>query len=191
MLGAPGFDMLPTFASLEPFYRWVSRSFKLGEAEEERAPMHEVETIDRIVMEAMKDHGGKENLVGVLGFSQGARISAGMLLRQQLEIRQRGSSDWKLKFGVVIGGPYPPIGLVPEDIELDYTVMSQLPSVHAWGRSDHLRSGCKEMADICDSSNTFVMDFEGGHHLPLTDHEADELCNLIVEAWHAGGGKEQ
>jgi pimeloyl-ACP methyl ester carboxylesterase len=114
-----------------------------------------------------------------------------------LEVRRGGRSEWGFKFAVVIGGPFPPMVLMGEGeedeaaVDLDYGVMRLVPTVHAWGRDDQVRRGAKEMAEAFDGLSTFVMDFEGGHHLPLTDPEADELCGLIVEAWHAGGGKDQ
>lgn len=184
--------MLPVFESLAPFHRWVSRRFKPTEGGDEIVPKAETRVVDEIILRAMEENGGREKFVGVMGFSQGARLAAGLVLRQQLEIKQLGRSEWGFKFGVVIGGPFPPMSLTGEEAtELDYSVMRQVPTVHAWGRDDQVRLGAKEMADACDGPNTFVMDFEGGHHLPLTDHEADELCDLIVDAWHAGGGKDQ
>jgi pimeloyl-ACP methyl ester carboxylesterase len=186
--GEPGWGMLPVFASLAPFHRWVSRRFKPGEGGVEATPADEVRVVDSIILRAMAEHGGRNSFVGVMGFSQGARLAAGLLLRQQLEIKHHGSSEWGFKFCVVIGGPFPPIGLMtPEDVELDYSVLRQVPTVHAWGRDDQVRQGAREMAHACDSPNTFVMDFEGAHHLPLKDSEADELCGLIVDAWHAAG----
>lgn len=188
--GEPGWGMLPTFESLTPFYRWVSWRFKVGSATVEQTPMDEVEVIDGIILKAMEENGGRDKFVGVMGFSQGARMAAGMLLRQQLEIKEYGFSKWNFQFGVIIGGPFPPISLTPEGVEVDYSVMGQIPTVHAWGREDHVGEGAKQMADACDSPHTFFMDFEGGHHLPLKDKEADELCGLIIEAWHAAGGED-
>jgi len=126
----------------------------------------------------------------VIGFSQGARLTPGLLLRQLLEIRDHGASRWKFKFGVVIGGPFPPISLTPPETEIDYELLKQIPTVHAWGKDDPVKGGCIPMRDTCDWMNTgsLFMDFEGGHHLPLKDHEAKDLCNLILEAWHASGG---
>lgn len=151
----------------------------------------EVKAMDEVILKTMEENGGPDSFVGVMGFSQGARLVAGMLLRQQMEIREFGASQWGFRFGVVIGGPFPPIGLTPEleVVEADYALLSQLPTVHAWGRDDHVRQGAKDMVDACDGPNTFFMDFEGGHHLPLRDQEADELSGLIVEAWHSGGGE--
>jgi predicted esterase len=189
--GDPGWDVMPTFESLKPFYRWVSRRFQIGDGGHEVTPQKEVQVIDQIILEAMEENGGRDSFVGVMGFSQGARLAAGMLLRQQLELRHYGASKWGFKFGVVIGGPFPPIALNAEGIELDYSVLGQVPTVHAWGRDDPVRWGAKDMADACDSPNTFVMDFAGGHHLPLVDEEAEELCGLIVDAWHASGGSDR
>jgi len=125
-----------------------------------------------------------------MGFSQGARLTPGILLRQLLEVRAYGESKWKFKFGVVIGGPFPPISLTPPDMEIDYELLKQMPIVNAWGRDDPVRAGCVPMRETCDwmGTGSLFMDFEGGHHLPLKDNEAKELCNLILEAWHASGG---
>jgi Serine hydrolase (FSH1) len=189
----PGWGMLPTFASLAPFHRWVSRRFKPDEGGDEYTPVEEVGVLDSLVLRLMEENGGRDSFVGVMGFSQGARLAAGMVLRQQMEIRQFGSSQWAFKFAIVIGGPNPPIVLTPEEQgwELDYTLLRHVATVHAWGRDDPVRHSAKQLAAVCDSPNTFIMDFEGGHHLPLTDREADELCGLIVDAWHADGGKDQ
>lgn len=183
--------MLPAFESCAPFYRWVSNRFQLGDGDVEVTPADEVAVVDEIILKAMEENGGRRSFVGVMGFSQGARLAAGMLLRQEMERRDRGYSDWGFRFGVVIGGPFPPIALRPDGVEVeDYGVMGQLPMVHAWGREDPVRFGAKDMVNACDGKDSFVMDFAGGHHLPLTDPEAQELSDLIVNAWHAGGGNE-
>ena len=180
--------MLPVFASCAPFYRWVSRRFKVGDSDVELTPADEVQAVDEILDKVITENGGYESFVGVIGFSQGARLTPGLLLRQLMEVRDHGRSKWNFKFGVMIGGPFPPISFTPPEMEIDYDLLKQIPTVHGWGRDDPVRGGCRPMADICDSPNTFVMDFEGGHHLPLKNEEANELCDLILEAWHASGG---
>lgn len=182
--------MLPVFASLAPFYRWVSRRFKVGERTTESTPADEVATIDELLLRAMDENGGRESFAGVMGFSQGARLTAGLLLRQQLEIETHGSSKWGFRFGVIIGGPFPPIGLTPDVAEMEYPIMSQVSTVHAWGREDPLKESARQLADVCDGPKTFVMDFDGGHHLPLKDDQAGQLCDLILDAWHAAGGRD-
>ncbi len=69
-----------------------------------------------------------------------------------------------------------------------YELLRMISIVHAWGRDDHVRSGCVEMHEMCDGDVCFQMDFEGGHHMPLKDVEAKDLCDLIRAAWFASGG---
>lgn len=217
--GTPGFGMLPVFASCAPFYRWVNRRFQAGESDVEVTPRGEVEAVDRVIVAAMEANGGVDSFRGLVGFSQGARLVAGLLLRQKIEERDLGASRWKFAFGVMIGGPFPPIAFplaktTNTDTETgadtatatspttttteeqddgtvkvaDYELLKQVPTVHAWGREDHVREGCLVLARACDSDHCFQMDFAGGHHLPLKDVEAKDLCDLIMAAWYAGGG---
>ncbi|KAJ9653779.1 hypothetical protein H2198_007068 [Neophaeococcomyces mojaviensis] len=187
--GTPGFGMLPVFASCAPFYRWVSRRFKLGEDEIEETGPDEVKTLDAILEKIMDENGGVHTFAGVMGFSQGARLVPGLLLRQLVEQRDKlGGSMWKFKFGVMVGGPYPPIAVHSNVKKEDYELLRTMPTVHAWGRDDHIIEGCRQLHKQCDGDECFQMDFEGGHHMPLKDGEARDLCDLIMAAYFAGGG---
>ncbi|KIX09926.1 uncharacterized protein Z518_01007 [Rhinocladiella mackenziei CBS 650.93] len=186
--GTPGHGMIPVFASCAPFYRWVTRRFKSGESDVELTPTDEIQAVDDILLRVMRENGGIECFKGVIGFSQGARLVSGLLLRQKREERDLGSSKWKFAFGVMIGGPFPPIAMAEEVDVKDYELLRTVPTVHAWGRDDHVMEGCKALKEACESDNCFQMDFEGGHHLPLKDVEAKDLCDLIMAAWYASGG---
>lgn len=188
--GTPGFGMLPVFASCAPFYRWVERRFKMGESEVEETPEDEIRGLDENLVRVMEENGGVKSFVGVMGFSQGARLVPGLLLRQRIEERDKlGGSIYKFKFGIMIGGPYPPIAMHSKVKVEDYELLKTVPTVHAWGRDDHVIEGCKRLREACDGDECFQMAFEGGHHMPLKDDEARDLCDLIMAAWYAGGGK--
>lgn len=184
--------MLPVFESCAPFYRWVIRKWKLGEGRTETTPAEEVEMVDGALDEVVEREGGWSQVAGVVGFSQGARLVGGLLLRQKLWERDHRDREeeckWRLKFGVMVGGPYPPIAMSEEINEEDYELLREIPTVHAWGREDHVKSGCEEMRKACESDVCFDMQFKGGHHMPLTDVEAKDLCDLIMAAWYANGG---
>ena len=191
--------MLPVFASCAPFYRWVTRRWKLGDGDSETTVQSEVEDVDRVLdecvaketktsIEEVRQGKGWDRVVGVMGFSQGARLVPGLLLRQKIAERDVGRSKWSFKFGVIIGGPYCPISLAQTVDTSDYELLRQIPTVHAWGREDHVKSGCEEMQRMCEGDTCFQMDFAGGHHMPLTDVEAKDLCDLILASWYAGGG---
>ena len=183
--------MLPVFESCTPFYRWVSRRFKMGEGDSEGTPVEEVEAVDGILESVMNENGGVETFVGIIGFSQGARLVPGLLMRQLIEMRDLESSKWKFKFGVMIGGPFPPIAMSETVDVKDYELLKQIPTVHGWGRDDPVIQGAKQMAEMAENENSFVMDFAGGHHLPLKDDEARDLCDQIMAAWYASGGTYQ
>jgi predicted esterase len=183
--------MLPIFASCAPFYRWVSRRFKMGEGDSESTPRGEIEAVDEILGKVMHENGGVESFVGIIGFSQGARLVPGLLLRQLIEERDLGQSKRKFKFGVIIGGPFPPIAMSESVNVEDYQLLQKVPTVHAWGRDDPVIKGAMRMADIAENENCFQMDFAGGHHLPLKDDEARDLCDQILAAYYASGGTYQ
>ncbi|EXJ79890.1 hypothetical protein A1O3_08175 [Capronia epimyces CBS 606.96] len=187
--GTPGFGMLPVFASCAPFYRWVSRRFVAGESEVEATPGDEAAAVDEALRRVMEANGGVDSFKAVLGFSQGARLAAGLLLRQKIEERDLGRSQWNFAFGVMLGGPYPPIALSEHVDPADYALLPTVPTVHAWGRDDHVRDGCAALVKLFDSDHCFSMQYDGGHHLPLKDVEAKDLCDLIMAAWYAGGGR--
>ena len=137
--------MLPVFASCAPFYRWVNRRFRLGDGDTEIAPADEVADIDRVLDDVISKEGGYENFVGVIGFSQGARLAPGLILRQLVEVRETGESKWGFKFGLLVGGPFPPICLTEGTEVGDYELLKRVPIVNAWGRDDPVRAGCKPM----------------------------------------------
>lgn len=162
----------------------------MGEAETEATPAAEVDRLDQILEKIMQENGGVESFVGLMGFSQGARLVPGLLLRHLVLQKTRlGGSPYAFKFGVMIGGPYPPICLHDEPKVEDYELLKGIPTVHAWGRDDHVKPGCEALWKVCEGDECFQMDFEGGHHLPLKDGEARDLCDLIRGAWYAGGGE--
>jgi hypothetical protein len=192
--GEPGFGMLPVFESCAPFYRWVTRKWKLGEGDTEATPEEEAGLVDEVLDRVVEAEAGGdwERVVGLLGFSQGARLVGGLLLRQRVrDARVEGGTmegKWRFKFGVMVGGPFPPIAM-SEDVNAEqYELLRGIPTVHAWGKEDHVKSGCEEMRKACDSDVCFSMQFTGGHHMPLKDVEAKDLCDLIMAAWYASGG---
>jgi predicted esterase len=163
----------------------------MGEGDIEATPKEDIEAVDEILKKVMNDNGGADSFVGAIGFSQGARLVPGLLLRQMIEERDLGKSEWKFKFGVIIGGPFPPIAMTESVDVKDYELLKQIPTVHGWGRDDPVIQGAKRMAETAENENCFVMDFAGGHHLPLKDDEARDLCDQIMAAWYASGGTYQ
>lgn len=118
-----GPGILPAFEDYEPYHNWFKvaddGSYILldgsGYNESGRDGITRVKTL-------MKARGGK--WVGAIGFSQGSRVVAGLLLGQQRCIEQgRSDESLDLKFGVLCNGGKEPMGMI-------------LSSFHLWGHAN-------------------------------------------------------
>ncbi|KAL8948757.1 MAG: hypothetical protein Q9222_005082 [Ikaeria aurantiellina] len=99
-----GPGVLPFFEGLGPYRRWINAD---GEDEGRVRPL---------LHKTMMEDGG--DFVGVLGFSQGARLAVGLLHEQQQPGKGGGRpkgggggfrNDFDFRFGVFICGTYPPL----------------------------------------------------------------------------------
>ena len=165
----PGPGVMPIFADSGPYFRWMA-------PEEEDQAALQVKVRD-LLRKTMKEDGGE--FVGVLGFSQGARMAAGLLADQE-EGENEGMPEWK--FGVLLCGSYPPISLSASrklvagpnnDIRRDehgeirepgIGEVIRVPTVHMRGLRDiHLEKG-RRLAKFFSDKIEFEFDME--HHLP-------------------------
>ncbi|KAH8780892.1 serine hydrolase FSH [Diaporthe sp. PMI_573] len=145
------------------------------------------------------------DVVGVIGFSQGALAALG-LLGVELAI---GSPQWSnLRFCVAMGGatgggaaqaavagmmaaanmlggskqipPPPPETSVAADLNAD----SQLfpgHTVHVIGRCDPWVKDSRQIAGMCNPRRTKVVEFEGGHWVPREKQDISRVVDLILE----------
>ena len=131
---APHPDIVPVYGDLAPFYRWLR--FIPGEHDD---PEHGEDDprwfADRVLFSIRKgitSDGGTGEIVGVMGFSQGAKIAASLLWAVQhlepygtkvedMTLLERIGADIRrilpaledLKFGVIVAGSAPVVMLDP------------------------------------------------------------------------------
>ena len=165
----PGPGVMPIFADSGPYYRWIAPEGHDGELTQLK--------VRELLKDAMKKDGGE--FVGVLGFSQGARMAAGLLADQE-EGENEGMPKWK--FGVLLCGSYPPsslsasrkpLGGPKDDVSRDehgeigepgIGEIIRVPSVHLRGLQDvHLEKGRRLSRYFSDK---IELEFDQGHHLP-------------------------
>ena len=174
---APGPGVLPVFEGLGPYYRWVAWG-NYGASRTWKERLVEEQVVSEKLEEAFVQ-GGTQGapFVGVMGFSQGARVAAGTLLRKQTgELKNQ-----HLRFGVLLAGTYPPICLPTPSNEGSQVI--RIPTVHMHGSEDsHLAQGKTLFTKCCDSSTASLMNFEGGHHLPTSPDGAGRLADMILRA---------
>ena len=192
----PGPGVLPAFADCGPYYKWMAPEG------EDQGPLQL--KVRALLKSTMSEDGGQ--FVGVLGFSQGARMAAGLLADQE-QGEDDGMPKWK--FGVLLCGSYPPASLtatrnttpktnghVQRDehgqIREPYAgEMIGVPSVHMRGLQDvHLEKGRRLSKYFSDK---IEFEFDQGHHLPGAAGDTTspktataDLANAILTQY-AGG----
>ncbi|KAK2737578.1 hypothetical protein FQN55_001008 [Onygenales sp. PD_40] len=167
-------------------------------------PPQTVEVIEEAVRRQVEKDG--RGFVGVLGFSMGARLAAGLVLEQQQQAAKNqgvsvqngdGGNDvpngeqqeTTFKFSVSICGTFPPItrlhDLVDhEDPARDKITLSQIeiPALHILGLKDPWFAQGELMATTHFSPATrTVRRLDMGHHLPLQKEDNMVLVNGILD----------
>ena len=182
----PGPGVLPTFADAGPYYRWA----RWYESEDG-------DLLKQRLRSKLQEPGG--TWVGLLGFSQGGRLAAGLLWDQE-----RGKLDDFLpgldfKFGVFVGASYPVLHLShgpkgsfnerdSKEYDPKYLHSIHVPSVHVQGQQDHVLPAAKLMAQCFDPNMAKILTPNIPHQMPLEEDENKALCDAILEAYREGGG---
>jgi len=172
-----GYGVLPFFEGFEPFFRWKSRSDDIQYTEEE------VEKETKVLIENILKT--RDDWVGILGFSQGGRLAAGLLSEQEKrEEEDPYSEDAAFKFGVFFMTPSPPMtSLVYEEGEWNKI---QTPSIHIAGKQDYWHPwSLKLRQDYFEEETSNSIEIDIGHTLPTALVEntaiAREILRLYLE----------
>ena len=152
------------FESCGPFLRWTRSLFDKTLPEETRT----------LITNACE----KTEFVGVMGFSQGAKLAAGLMLEQQVKGRKG------FKFGVLLMGVSPPIvsGLSDEEEATRINV----PSVVVLGKEDPwMEEGRRLYDEFWEDGKASLVELAIGHRLPTLEAEnkmvVDEILRLYKE----------
>lgn len=199
-----GPDVLSVYADYGPFKRWL-RWLPDHPEVEDHAAIADIDAQLKDAMAADDRAGAKGPWVGLLGFSQGAKLSASLLFRQQIRAaklgRAKAGSDWK--FAVLMAGRAPIVNLepslfassmlsAPSQIGLsdrpDLVEMMKgehvlkIPTIHVHGLKDpglHLHRELLE--DYCDPDTTRLIEWNGEHRVPLKGTDVQPLIDQILD----------
>jgi predicted esterase len=158
----PGPGVLPTFEDCGPFLRWNKSPSDPSLPEETK----------KLIANACKE----TEFVGVLGFSQGAKLAAGLLLEQQIR-KRRG-----FRFGVLLMGVSPPLvsGLTDEE----KATRIKVPSVVVLGKEDPWREeGQKLYDEFWEVGKASLLELEIGHRLPNVEAENRMIVEEILRLY--------
>ena len=115
----PHEDIIDAYGECGPFYRW------LGWIKDEHEVIEGKEAarlVKKAIHDGMAEDEGTGEWVGLMGFSQGAKIAASLLWAQERLGPEKAETDFK--FGVLMSGSAPFVMLdwdfpCPEDCESD------------------------------------------------------------------------
>ncbi|KAL8775642.1 MAG: hypothetical protein Q9209_000138 [Squamulea sp. 1 TL-2023] len=172
----PGPGVLPFFEGMGPYRRWINKD---GCDEDKVRPL---------LKKKMAEDGG--NFVGVLGFSQGARLALGLLHEKQ---GKRAEAFNEFGFGVFICGTYPPLGLSSSLFPITPTAQFEtqywdkkhesilsIPTVHVVGNKDPFLLKSRLLSQCSDPASTTIMEFSMGHSLPAATADTQRVANKTI-----------
>lgn len=208
----PGPGVLPFFEDVGPFYTWMIR-----EPSEARDPLKASidmpsqtrEVLAQAIREEKERNGGDRGFVGVLGFSMGGRLAAGLLLdqqRRQAEGTQPDGDDThtqqsqhveqsedslpstsnQLEFGIFICATCPPITTIPISKGLAGTdaegPLVQIPSLHVVGTGDPWHAeGELLIKKNFDTQTVIFHKLNMGHHFPAQKEDNAKVVKDILK----------
>ena len=183
----PGPGVLPVFEDAGPYYRWA-RWY-----EDERG-----ERLRDLIKATLEERGGP--WIGVMGFSQGGRMAAGLLWEQEQNKLHELVPGVEFKFGIFVGSGYPILHLAHgpkgkfyerehKNWDEKYAESIHIPSIHIHGLQDGVLPMARLLTKCFDSKTVRVFEYEIGHLMPPEKEQNDELAQAVLEAYRASGGK--
>ncbi|KAH7382264.1 serine hydrolase FSH [Pyrenochaeta sp. MPI-SDFR-AT-0127] len=209
-----GPGVLPFFDGCGPFKRWLPPSEKVtidamkrGESTNAMAP--EVEDLVRSTVRKVQSEGGK--VVGLIGFSQGTKVVAGLLrgtqLRRALGNDAGSELDWlDFNFALSVCGSYPP-PLIPQSVvkklgssarsadEQNALLLSKItiPTFHVQGTQDEWHWAGKGLIEghYEVGKGGELVEWDMGHHYPVPAEESERIRDWMVRQLQAVSGETQ
>ncbi|BCS04007.1 uncharacterized protein AKAW2_70885A [Aspergillus luchuensis] len=205
-----GPDVTQAYGGWGPFRRWLRWLPDQPNAH----PNFIIEQIDGSLMDAMASDtraGATGEWVGILGFSQGAKVAASILYRQQLRHQVLEQDKWfNFQFGILLAGRAPLVSLDP-DLWPDQTLpdasqttdwprrdsdkrsfygnehILSIPTLHVHGLNDKGLELHRSLFErFCDSRSRHLVEWDGAHQVPLKLKDVqvvvEEIRNLAAGA---------
>ena len=197
-----GPGILPYFEGCGPYYRWVHTPVSISEMAKgtsSNALAPEVEILVRSIVLKIRSAGGR--VVGLLGFSQGTKVVAGLLRASELRDKTCAETEYlDFAFGISICGSFAP-PLFPQSVaglvraegrveELKGKIC--IPTFHVLGNQDQWKWAGKTLIEGYfeeDEGLSVVREWEQGHVHPVQKEDNDELARWMVTTMKKAGAQ--
>ena len=207
---APHAAIAPVYGDYGPFFRWLR-------FEDHHAAVDAREAAAQILAQCravMDDDPGTGEWVGLLGFSQGAKVAASLLwLQERLAPRPLPllSVDVRFKFAVLLAGGPPLVILDPtraaEDVPRhvdtaegvgfnfeDWPETNEgehvlgLPTLHVHRLQEPGLERHRMLLKLyCKRGTTRLVEWNGGHRLPIKSSDVDLVTKELLETAREAG----
>ena len=194
-----GPDVLSVYAEWGPFRRWL-RWLPEHPVIEHAQAVEDIEACLRKAMIEDDEKGATGEWVGLLGFSQGAKLAASLLYRQQLreELTGRDCRGPHYRLAALFAGRAPLVWLEsePQD-QFSFSDTSQtttsdivmkpgterlrLPTIHVHGLRDPGRHYHRQLLnETCEEGTARLIEFDGEHRMPFKTKDVQAAVNEIL-----------
>lgn len=180
-----GPDVLSVYKEWGPFRRWLD-----SPPDDSEFPSQDtVIDLDRALEDAMNRDtmkGATGEWAGVMGFSQGAKLAASLLYRQQ-----EGRSKTNFRFGILLAGSAP-LAILDQDWDLEAIFKSlpksthpdsmlSIPTIHMHGLQDAGLHRHRQLYESCRRDTARLLEWDGNHRVPIKSKDLLPLVQQIRE----------
>ena len=195
----------PVYTGMGDCYRWSRWLPHHAQVDHDAA----IAEVDYSLTSAMDADRGTGEWVGLIGFSQGAKLAVSMLLDYQLrqieDPSATGFAGAQWKFGIIMAGRAPPYSLSEKTIDNEHYVrLNELPREYDYEPSelqDKLRiptlhvHGLRDpgldlhrhlLRDFCDPASATLIEWDGGHRIPFKSSDVKLITDGILKVAKVG-----
>ncbi|KAI4283258.1 MAG: hypothetical protein L6R38_002300 [Xanthoria sp. 2 TBL-2021] len=200
----PGPDVTSVYKNFGQYRRWLRSGAHHPHVPAQEA-VEEIENALTLAKDQSDRQGATGEWVGVLGFSQGAKVALSLLLRQQDYAAKLGKhfAPDNFRFAVSMAGRAPLVSL-DQDMLSDPALLDasqftveqtpglatkcreenvlRLPTVHVHGLNDpglHLHQAL--LNDCCAKNETTLVEWDGTHRVPIETKDVLPVANAIID----------
>ena len=209
----PHSDVVVVYGSYAPFRRWLRWLPEHPDIDDDSV-IDEIGYSIRTAMENDDRAGGRGEWVGLVGFSQGAKLAASLLLEQQTRHERNVGSDGPIgvpglrwRFGILLAGRAPLSNLNPDILTMPelvlagalsegfmfpsdskYEAMLRVPTLHVHGLQDPgLALHRQLLHKYCDDESTTLVEWDGGHRMVLKSGDVGKVVSAIYDVAESTG----
>ena len=194
-------DLISVYEGMGPCYRWARWQKHQPQSKEDEA----IAAVEKSLTKAMAADEGFGDWVGLIGFSQGAKLAFSILLENQLRRRRNPSASGfagaQWQFGIIMAAQAPPYSLSRRTRHNEHYVSLnssrrfdrryairefpdklRTPTLHVHALQDAGLPLHRELMDMyCGEGSASLIEWDGDHRIPYRTPEIKSVVNGLLD----------